>query len=258
VNGQRWRLTPEEVQVIWPLTGVSRLPFPFDVRPTAATVDEQRAVDAAARARLATGHVLAGGRLDPDLHSALLVLARPRAALDAVGFVGDRPSDLVRILAARSGTSGVLAVQLPGLAEDAGGDLLVETVPAAGLPAALVRALPPAPPGRSGAVRVTPQDTAPDESGSVLRSVRPHASQLAVQQLTQLTTGRMDGADQIAASVVAPGGADRRECRVRWFDRPGDGRYLLRHDADVTAQPASSTEIVEAARQQLEGLLRTV
>ncbi|UZJ24596.1 ESX secretion-associated protein EspG [Rhodococcus antarcticus] len=170
MNGQRWRLTPEEVQVVWPLTGVSRLPFPFDVRPTAATVDEQRAVDAAARARLATGHVLAGGRLDPDLHSALLVLVRPRAALDAVGFLGDRPSDLVRILAARSGTSGVLAVQLPGLAEDAGGDLLGQTVPAAGLPAAPVRALPPAPPGRSGAVRVGPTGASAACAGSTGRA----------------------------------------------------------------------------------------
>ena len=258
MNGQRWRLTPEEVQVVWPSTGVSSLPFPFDVRPTAATVDEQRAVDATARARLAAGHVLVGDRLDPDLHSALLVLARPRAALDAVGFVGDRPADLVRILAARSGTVGVLAVQLPGRAEDAGGDLLVETVPATALPAALVRALPPAAPGRSAAVRVAARDTAPDESGSVLRSVRPNASQHAVQQLVRLTAGRMEGAGQIAASAVAPGGAVRRDCRVRWFDRPGDGRYLLRHDADVTVQPAGGTDVVEAARQQLDGLLRRV
>lgn len=258
MNGQRWRLNPEEVGVIWPLTGVSRLPFPFDVRPTAATVDEQRATDAAARARLAVGHVLAGDRLDPDLHSALLVLARPRAALDALGFVGDRPADVVRVLAARSGTVGVLALQLPGHAEDAGGDLLVETVPVAGLAAALVRALPPAAPGRSAAVRVAPQDTAADESGSVLRSVRPNASQLAVQQLTELTAGRMDGAGQIAASAVAPGGAVLRECHVRWFDLPGDGRYLLRHDADVTVQPANSTMMVEAARQQLDELLRRV
>ena len=258
MTGQRWRLTPEELGVIWPLTGLSRFPFPFDVRPTAATVREQHAVDAAARARLAAGHVLAGDRLDPDLHSVLLVLARPRSALDAVGFVGDRPADLVRVLAARSGTVGVLAVQLPGHAEDAGGDLLLETVPAAGLPVALVRALPSAAPGRSAAVRVAPQDTASGGSGSGAQTARTSGSTLAARQLTELTAGRLDGAGQIAATAVAPSGAVVRECHLRWFDRPGDGRYLLRHDDAVTVQPATSTDIVEAARQQLDAVLRRV
>jgi hypothetical protein len=258
VTGQRWRLTPDELGVIWPLTGVSRLPFPFDVRPTAATVDEQRTADAAARSRLSAGHVLAGDRLDPDLHSVLLTMARPRSSLDAVGFVGDRPEDLVRVLAARSGTVGVLAVQLPGRAEDAGGDLLLETVPAAELAAALVRSLPPARPGLSTPVRVVPQDTAPEDPGSVLRSVGPSASRLAVQQLTALTSGPLDGAGQIAASAVGPGGAVVRECRVRWFDRPGDGRYLLRHDDAVSVLPATSSEIADAARYQLESVLRKV
>jgi hypothetical protein len=258
VTGQRWRLTPDELGVIWPHVGVARLPFPFDHRPWATTVDEQRAVDAAARARLAAGRVLAGNRLDPDLHSVLLALARPRSWIDAVGYVGDRPQDLVRVLAARSGTVGVLAVQLSGRAEDVGGDLLLETVPATALAAALVAALPPAPPGRSPAVRVLAGDGDPEQDGSVVRSVRPTAAQAAAQQLAALTGGPLVGAGQISAGAVAPGGRTLRESHVRWFDRAGDGRYLMLQEVAVTVAPATSAELVTATSEQLAGLLRKV
>ncbi len=246
----RWRFTPTELLVVWPMLGVSGFPYPFDVRASGTTTDEWARLQDAARARLSSRAIVRSGRLDADVEAALRTLLRPEVSVDAYGFFGDRDESVVRVLGAHTGGSAVLAVQLPGRSEHVGGELTVEVMPAPQLAAAVAAALPPAPRGHEPALRLASSELTRERSDVVVQPVAPTPSQRGRAQLAVLTQGPLAGAGQFGVSAFS-GDHPVRTGALRWFDRPGDGRYLMSTGSAVTVRAADVALLASALDEQL-------
>jgi len=249
-----WRFTPAEFLELWPQVGVARFPFPLQLRDSAATIDERDRTALHARAQLERDGILRSGRMEADLESALRTLARPLLWCTAFGFFGPQPHQLVRIRAARSGGSGVLAVQFAGPAEDVGGDLLVRTIAASALADEVVGALPPAPAGRSAPAS---WDRPAPSEGYASVDVMPSRTQRSAERFEQLVQGPFSCAGQFTAGHVDANGEQKRVSTLRWFDRPDDGRYLATHGQTATVRPADAATITTALHAQLRSLSRS-
>ncbi len=248
-----WRFTPGEFLELWPHVGVARFPFPLQLRDTAATIDERDRDAQHARQQLERGGILRGGRMEADLESALRTLARPLLWCTAFGFFGPQPHQLVRIRAAHSGASGVLAVQFAGPAEDVGGDLLVRAIAASALADEVVGALPPAPAGRSAPASW--ERPASKSEGYTSVDVMPSRTQRSAERFEQLVQGPFSCAGQF--TVAKEEGEQKRMNTLRWFDRPDDGRYLATHGQTATVRPADAATITTALHAQLRSLSRS-
>jgi len=136
-----------------------------------------------------------------------------------------------------------------------GSDLILQEVAPTGLAPGVVRALPAAAPGREPALHVPgAQLRAP--RGSVHTQVTRSRLETTTARLTDLGAGPFAGGGQFAVNATDPRGATWRECRWRWFDRAGDGRYLLRGDGDVAARPADSAALVAVLQDCLDRAAR--
>ena len=91
----------------------------------------------------------------------------------AYGFIGTRGEAKVRVLGARAGGVGVLAMQQAGVGQQVGGDLTIRIVPTTELAAAVAGALPPVPSGRAASIQVSTADLKPDVHGQVSVAVSP-------------------------------------------------------------------------------------
>ena len=252
----RWTFTPTEFIVVWATLGVSEYPYPLDVRPSGETTDEWAALQTVATQRLTSGGLLRNGRLDADAEAALRTLARPKVSVDACGFFGDRDESIVRVLGADAGGTAVVAVQLPGPSEHIGGDVTVTVVGTNQLCAAVVRELPPAPQGAEPALRLAKSELQRSSSATVNQPVSPTPSQRGRAQLAALTRGPFAGAGQFGVSSVAELDSAVRTSELRWFDRAGDGRYLMSTDGSITVRGADHTILIDALAEQLDGLTR--
>lgn len=243
----QWRFTPGELLLLWPQLRVARLPFPIQLRDAAATVNERDAVARQARQQLEHGGVLRRGRIDADVEYALRTLTKPLVWCTAFGFYGPQPQELIRVRAAHAGGAGVLAVQLAGRAEDVGGDLVLSTT--TDLPAAVVGALPSAPAGREQAA--TWQRPAPRSSGFAPVNVVHTRGQRSAERFRRLVEGPFSCAGQLTVTALGPDDEPRKLNALRWFDRPGDGRYLTLHGQTSTVCPADAATLVRALQEQL-------
>ena len=252
----RWTFTPTEFIVVWSTLDVSAYPYPLDVRPSGETTDDWAALQAVAAQRLTSRGVLRNGRLDADVEAALRTLARPKVSVDACGFFGDRDESVVRVLGAHAGGTAVVGVQLPGPSEHVGGDVIVQVVATDQLCAAVVRELPPAPQGTEPALRLAKSELERSSAETVNQPVTPTPSQRGRAQLGALTRGPFAGAGQFGMSDLAQLGGPVRTSELRWFDRVGDGRYLMSTDGAITVRGADPTVLIEALAAQLERLTR--
>lgn len=250
----RWRFTPTELLVMWPLLGVSRFPYPFDVRASGDTTDEWAQLQSEARLRLSSGGIVRDDRLEADVEAALLALVHPRVSIDAYGYFGDRDESVVRVLGVHAGGPGVVAMQLPGASEQVGGDVTVEVLTAAQLAHGVVHALPPAPQGSEPALRLAASELSPQQSGSVAQPVALTPNQRGRAQLNALTKGPLLGAGEFGVSVWTEHGEPARNTSLRWFDRAGDGRYLMSTGSTITVRSADSTVLADALTSELEHL----
>jgi hypothetical protein len=130
-----WRLSAVQWAVLTAELQLNGYPVPLQVRRFgsigAEVADELRWLG-----------LLRAGRVDADLEAALRVLNQPTSWLDSVWLADAAAEQPVRVVAARSGTMGVCALQHP----DQPGAAVVDIIPAAGLAAAVVGRLPPHPP----------------------------------------------------------------------------------------------------------------
>ncbi|MCG8920516.1 ESX secretion-associated protein EspG [Actinokineospora sp. PR83] len=200
-----WTLTPEQLAQLWDRTGLDVLPYPVQVRRHGLTEAEAAVAGGKVRAGLrALGLLDRHGRPSPDLESALRLLAAPEAAVDSVWLDARGAGSPYRALAARTGRRAVLALQAPGPDQLTGGPITLRDIGVSALVDAVVRGIPPAPPGRRPGGR-WPADRA--------EQARP---------FTDLVHAPRTRAGQFGVRV------DRARGPVlSWFDVPGDGRYAL-------------------------------
>ncbi|WP_424184253.1 ESX secretion-associated protein EspG [Actinokineospora sp. G85] len=200
-----WSLTADQLAQLWDRMGLDVLPYPVQVRRTGLTDLEAAVAAEKVRAGLrAAGLLDRAGRPAADLESALRLLAAPELAVDSVWLDATGPDSPYRALAVRTGRRAVVASQAPGPNALTGGQFTLRDINVSALVDAVVRGIPPAPPGRRPGGG-WPADRAEQARGfgEVVRAPRLRAGQFGVR-------------------------ADRRRGPVvSWFDVVGDGRYVL-------------------------------
>jgi hypothetical protein len=227
-----WRLSAEQWDVLTEASfpenfGFECYPAPIQVRSHGRTDVARGRIRARVSAELEQLGLLRAGRVEPDLEAALRLLHRPTYWVDSVWLPDAAAKQPVRVVAARDGTAGACAVQYP----DQPGATLLEIIPASGLAAAVVRKLPPHPPGRNPAVTLPLEpgdDRQPEPDRGLLvpvPTVRTSAERDSAAATAILEQPRAR-AGQIAANVRDPSGQVRRSGILRWCDNP-DGRYQV-------------------------------
>ncbi len=204
-----WAFGPDEFAHVWDRLGADVFPYPLQVVRGGATDVQQRVLLERVRARLRAAGVLdRGGRLEPELESALRMLRAPEVSVDSVWMAEDGSDSPHRVLAVRTGRRAVIATQEPGPREHAGGDVLVRDIGISALAAAVVAELPADRAGRQpgGSWRADQADRAP--------------------VLNDLLAARRLRAGQLGVTA-----AGNRGAALFWFDVAGDGRYALARGA---------------------------
>lgn len=95
-----------------------------------------------------------------------------------------------------------------------------------------------------------------DPTGHALvnQPVTPTPSQRGRAQFAALTKGPLIGAGQFGVTCFPAHDAPARTGALRWFDRPGDGRYLISTDGATTVRGADATVLADALTEQLARL----
>lgn len=243
----RWRCTGLEFQVLWRELGRDRLPYPLCFRPAA---DDQDDLDRQRRA--AAQHW--APRVTERLHHHLTVLAEPDIRLEVVGFAGVGFATRIRMHAGLHSSGATLAIQLPGVDADTGGDVLIRGVSPAQIPQAVAAALPAAPAGSRGALRFRRRDL--DASAGPLL-VSAGAGRVRDEALALLRRPRTGIGEVTAFAGVAYDSRPTTDgIGLHWLDFDGDGRYTMRESDDVVVAPAATTDLAGEI-QRLVDAIRT-
>ncbi|MGH3770187.1 MAG: ESX secretion-associated protein EspG [Pseudonocardiaceae bacterium] len=218
-----WHLSAAQWDVLTETLRLEGYPAPIQVRSHGRTDVERGRIRTEVGEELRQLGLVRAGRVEADLEAALCLLHRPASWLDSVWLADATADQPVRVVAARSGSVGVCALQHP----DRPGATVLDIIPAAGLAAAVVARLPQHPPGHSpgGTIALAPS---PERSGGVLVSASPvrtsvERERAAVSAILDQPHAR---AGQIAANLRDAAGRVRRSPVLRWCDNP-DGRYQI-------------------------------
>lgn len=241
----RWQFSAAQWDVLSELRDIEGYPSPIQVLVHGRTDVERVRIRAQVADELSRLGLLRDGRVEPDLGDALDLLRRPSCWVDSVWLPDTDAEQPVRVVAARSGTAGVCALQHP----EQPGATVLEMIPPGGLAAAVVRTLPAHPPGTSPAVTVAAEPAAGPDRSEVLvptgrtGAERARAAAAAILERPHLRAG------QIAANARDASGRVRRSRILRWCDNP-DGRY------QVTVNPSDEQNwlvVTPADPQRLGG-----
>ena len=258
----RWRLTPLQFEHVWEYLGGQDVPLPLQVVSHGEDAEERLVLRRRVAEELRAAGLLRGERLDGELERAVRLLQHPQHWTQSVWMPDEHTDSPARVLAASSGSQAVLARQEPGPVEHAGGELAFAPVPAPAVPRAVIGQLPPAPPGRRSAVRLSadgvgPQPLSEEPPDGVLvdAGVRVSEEDRARRALADLVGGSHPAAGEITANARDRVGRVRRSRVLRWFDNPGDGRYLLtvgpgRDRTElITVLPATAADLEDQLRR---------
>jgi hypothetical protein len=223
-------LSTVEFDVAWEALGLGHTPVVLNIPSPGRTHTERRRLVADAWAAMRHRGLADTAGTDPGLGRLLRRLARPAARIELRAW-GAVP---LRAVAAGDAEEGVLARRR--------GDT-VTVQPCASLPAAIVRALPPAPAGPGQSVVVPTAALGPSPGAGA----RPGDGTAAARILRQI-----DGRAQIGVVVADQWGVLHREpALLGTLDGPR-GRYLVTHDgAWTTITPADARRL----RQRVGDLL---
>lgn len=256
----RWQLSAGQWDVLAELLRVENYPVPLQLRIHGNTDIERGWVRSQMTDELSRLGLLRGGRVEPDLEAALRVLHRPVCWIDSVWLPEASAGQPVRVVVAGSpqgGVSGVCALQHP----DQPGTTQLEVIPAGGLAPAVVRTLPPHPPGHNPAVTVALKpmqlsEPQPGRSLLVSASNTPTSAQRDKAAAAAILEGPPTRFGQIAANLRDSAGRVRRSEILSWCDNP-DGRYqmTIRNQTDgsrwLTVGPADPQRLAEGVQRLL-------
>ncbi|MEV6604251.1 ESX secretion-associated protein EspG [Kutzneria sp. NPDC051319] len=193
--------------IVWEDLRLGSVPYPFDVPSHGATLDERARLRTAVYEDLERGGLARGRQLDPNLHDALQLLARPHVQLDTISTL-DRERGLMLYAATVAvGQRALLAVQQ-------GGTMRLEYIRDTALAASLVALLPPHQPGPGQQVSVPAKELA-----------QPNRHSPESQTLTTMLGEPVLRLGQFAGAMFDEHGVGRRMPGLSWFDTEA-GRYL--------------------------------
>ncbi|MFC9786375.1 ESX secretion-associated protein EspG [Rhodococcus sp. NPDC127528] len=236
----QWRFTALEFDVLWQQLGRDRLPYPMRIRGGAATEGDFRRQRRAAARRVLP-------RLDEGLHAALSTLATPAVRVEVCGFHGRGLGTMTRAHAGVRGERATLARQDPGVDLDAGGDVVLLSVPAGSVAARIAAALPSARRGIGrGAPPALARPRAADES-LMLAATRLGPDEACVEFFARPRTGLGEIGVFAGPALDWRPTADGRV--VQWMDFEDDGRYLVRDAEAVSVVPAGGDDIAAELRR---------
>ncbi|MBV8541732.1 MAG: ESX secretion-associated protein EspG [Pseudonocardiales bacterium] len=250
-----WQLSAAQWDMLTEELRLEGYPAPIQVRSHGRTHSERGRVRGEVGEELRRLGLVRAGRVEAELEAALRLLHRPARWVDSVWLTDAVARQPVRVLAARSGTLGVCALQHP----DRPGATVLDIIPAVGLTAAVVGRLPRHPPGRSpgGTIALAPS---PERPGGVLVSASPvrtgaERERAAVSAILDQPHAR---AGQITANVRDSAGRVHRSPVLRWCDNP-DGRYQItvspRHDdRSLTITPGDPHRLATTLQHLLDTL----
>jgi hypothetical protein len=248
MSAAQWDLLTEMLKL-------ERYPAPIQVHSHGRTTEERGRIQADVSEQLHRLGLIRPGRVDADLEAAMRLLHRPAIWLDSVWLADPAADHPVRVLAARSGTVAVCAVQDP----DQAGVTTLDVIPVTGMAAAVVSRLPSHPPGRSPTATIA---LGPDPgwgargSGGVLVSAFPVQTERQRAAVSAILDQPHARAGQIAANI-RDGSRVSRSPLLRWCDNP-DGRYQItvttrRDDTrSLTVAPCDSPRLTAAIDHLLD------
>ncbi|ONM48889.1 ESX secretion-associated protein EspG [Nocardia donostiensis] len=225
-----WRFTGLEFDILWTAFGHDRLPYPLRFRPVAEDFEDLRSQREAAVA------VLLDKYYSPELVRVLDLLREPEVRVELKGFGNTDMARTYRFHGAISGTAGATLVQLPGVDDDTGGDVIVANCSAGQVPAQAVSALPPVAAGKHGPLEVRREEISADRE----RYVRNYHEDSLVQRLDRIFKRPRHSMGEIR---IFPGPAvDARPAFSRgfWWMDYDDGRYYVRTGDPIVAKPISA------------------
>ncbi|MFT7840602.1 ESX secretion-associated protein EspG [Saccharothrix sp. BKS2] len=233
-------LSPPAFEVLWEDLRAGSVPYPFDIPPHGATLDERARIRADVHTDLERRGLARRGRPEPDLEDALRLLTDPETAITVLGVPDVAKDDLLRALVAARGRYAVLAVQGP---DGVRLDLLRDV----GLAQAAVSVLPPRPPGPGRPVTVPASALQPQPQQGFRQTVRGGNDDVRV--LREMLAGPITGTGHLTATPRRR--ADQpAPPAVTWIDTPR-GRYASMGTDWLTVAPADHGGLVRRLSQAL-------
>jgi hypothetical protein len=252
-------LTTEQYDICWADLDLGEHVYPLRIRSHGRTYEERAQLRRRVYQQLGARGLARGGRLAPELHDALTLLARAPVWLDMHWLSGPGQAEMERVVAARSGEQGLIARLDPAglrLMPCRGTALLVALL--GQLPAAA------AAPGQSISLPRAVLVPAPPTPGESIYDRPPAAaSRFRLQFLALeavLAKPRVRGG-QIVANAREGTGKRRRSRPMEWFDTEA-GRWTTRvlpttdGSEHVTVAPADSARMATQLREMLDSILR--
>ncbi|MFE1596563.1 ESX secretion-associated protein EspG [Nocardia sp. NPDC058705] len=207
--------------------GSDRIPAPLVVIASVSWRDEWDQIQARLRQSLPV-------REDPDLSAVLRLAADPDTTATVIG-AGKEP---IRLYCALTQRNAVALAQMPGPADESGGNVIVRTGTHTSVATWVARFAGDQPAGsappmsESVAALNTPTQALGLDYGEVSTGDRIH------DLLNAARTGQ--GYIEVERGRHHPDGPTRKH--VSWFDVENDGRYVYRYrHAELTVEPCSPT-----------------
>ncbi|GAA2692141.1 MULTISPECIES: ESX secretion-associated protein EspG [Actinosynnema] len=233
-------LAPAAFEVLWERMGLGPLPYPFDLAPQGATLDERARLVSAVLADLERTGLVRRGRPEPELEDALRLVAAPRWRVVLMGAPDLAKGGLLRAAASVNGGFAVLLTQT----EDALRlDLLRDRSPVAAAVSALPDRRPG--PGRPVTVPAAALDAPARPTGGLQRVGAGNGSE-DVRQLQAMLAGPFLGTGHV--TVEAEGAPPP----VTWIDTPA-GRYLATGTDWMSVAPGDNRALVQRLSRPATG-----
>jgi hypothetical protein len=193
--------------IVWEDLRLGSVPYPFDVPSHGDTLDERARIRTAVYEDLERNGLARGRQLDPGLHEALRLLARPHIQLDTISTLDRQRGPMVYAASVAVGQRALLAVQQAGT-------MRLEYIRDTALAASLVALLPPHQPGPGQQVSLPAKELA-----------RPNRHSPEHQSLTVMFGEPVVRLGQFSGAMFDERGDARRMPGLSWFDTEA-GRYL--------------------------------
>lgn len=248
MNDRRWTFEGLPFRMLLEQAGRDRLPFPLQFTPHADS-----AADYHRQRQEATDSV--APIMDADLRVAVHTIIEPRVRVEVVGHVrvGQSAHEKLRAHAAIGFDSAAVLTQHPGVHDRSGADVTVHLMEPFRSVGAVLSVLPEVGRGTSTRIDVDrPVRPTDHESSSPLLSSTPRTTDDARYQRLFSRAPSSAGEILVCAGPAPDSRLTEGTSAVQWVDFADDGRYMIRHSANISVVPVSAAELASEIQELVE------